>query len=220
MRIEGNSKTPGGIAHRIQALAGLALIPMAACLFSGCPTGPGSTTNTTPPTPSWSILDQTSQGALDNIVPAGSSITVFINPGDNYMATFHAASPSGIKSITLSGSGSVICHNNQPPFNEASPFKYTIPTQTIVLAPQPGGQFFTEAANPFFFTWALFKGEAAGNAPASPALAKCGDQVPLLGTTTYVGQATTEAGATSAANSLLVTTCAAGALSSPSITCP
>jgi hypothetical protein len=111
---------PGGARFRIQALAEVGLIAMAAILFSGCPTGPGSTTNTTPPTPSLSLVDQTADGALDSIVPAGNVITVFINPGDNYMATFHATSSSGIKSITLSGSGEVICQNNQPSVTSAA----------------------------------------------------------------------------------------------------
>jgi hypothetical protein len=216
----GSSGNRGGTPNGIRVLAGLGLIAAAACIFTGCPTGPGSTTNTTPAAPSWSILDQTTGGSQNNLVPAGSSITVFINPGDNYMATFLASSASGIKSITLSGSGSVICHNNAAPFSEASPFKYTIPAQPIVFAPQPGGQFFTAASDPFLFTWALSPKEAAGNAPASSALSGCRDQVPLLGTTTYTGQATTEANVTSAASSLLVTTCAAGLVTSPSITCP
>jgi hypothetical protein len=221
-----NSKIPSGITHRTKAMAGLPLIPqgalitMAACLFSGCTTGPGSTTDTTPPTPSWSLADQTSGNHLDGIVPAGSSITIFINPGDNYIANFTATSSAGIKSITLSGSGEVICHNNQPPYNEAKPYKYTIPAQTITLGKQPDGTFFTQAFNPFFFFWAPTKGEPAANAPASSAWKSCGDQVPLLGTTTYTGQATTEAGVSNPATSLMVTTCAAGLGSSPKITCP
>ena len=217
---EGDPKIPGGMPHRIQVLAGMAIIPLAACLFSGCPTGPGSTTNTTPPTPTWSISDHTNPVPLTGIAPAGSLVTAFIKPGDDYSVTFTATSSSGIKSITLSGSGEVICHNNQPPFNEASPFKYTIPAQTITLSPQPGGQVFTQAFNPFFFFWALNNAAPATSSPAMTAFTTCGDQVPLLGSTTYTGQATTFAGASNPASSLRVTTCPSGLVSSPSLSCP
>jgi hypothetical protein len=215
-----NSKIPGGLARGIPALAGVALIATAVCLLSGCPTGPGSTTNPTPPTPTWSILDQTTRSSVNNLAPAGSLITAFITPGDDYLVTFHATSSSGIKNITLSGSGEVICHNDQPPFNEASPFKYTIPAQRITLSPQAGGQVFTEAPNFFFFYWAPQNGMPPATAPASTAFTQCRDQVPLFGTTTYTGQATTDSGVTNAPSNLAITTCRAGLATSPSTSCP
>ena len=215
-----NSKISRGKPYTIGTLAGAAFVPIVAYFFSGCSTGPGSTTNPNPPTSTWSILDQTTHLNLDGLSPAGSSLTVFINPGDNYLVNFTATSSSGVKSITLSGSGEVICHNNKPPYNEAKPFKYNIPTQTISLAPQPGGQVFTQAFNPFFFFWALSKGEPPSSEPAASAYTACREQVPLLGTTTYTGQATTDSGVSNPANGLSVTTCAVGLVSSPSQTCP
>jgi hypothetical protein len=217
---EWNFRIPSGISRRVREAAGLALITILACLVSGCSTGPGSTTNQNPPIPSWLVTDQTTRSQPVTVTPAGSSITEFINPGDDYVVTFQATSASGIKSISLSGSGEVICHDNKAPYSEGKPFKFTIPAQTIALSPQPGGQVFTQGLNPFFFFWSPTQGEPAANEPAASAFTACGSQVPLLGTTTYTGQATTVAGVSNPANNLSVTTCAAGLPSSPSATCP
>lgn len=207
------------IAQMIQTMARWSLVPTVACLFSGCSTGPGSTTNPAPPAPSWSVSDQTTHGILSGLVPAGTGFTVFITTGDDYIVTFKATSSSGIKTTTLSGSGEVICNNNQPPYNEEKPFKYSIPAQTITLSPLPNGQVFTEGVNPFFFFWAPTTGQPALYTPASSAYTACGSQVPLRGTTTYTGQATTDAGVSSAASSISVTTCASGLVSSPGSAC-
>ena len=199
-----------------------AVVLIATWVFTGCPTGPVQTTNPTPPNTSWSILDQTTRQS-QNLVPAGSVGTVFITPGDNYMVVFQATSPSGIKSTSLSGKGSVICHNNKPPYSESNAYAYTIADQTITLGVQSGSQAFTQVPNPYFFLWGPgpppMQGQPAFNGPALTAYEKCGAQIPLLGTTTYTGVATTFSGVSSAPSGLSVTTCAGGLLSSPSITC-
>jgi hypothetical protein len=208
--------------HRLLIPTCTALVLIATCVLTGCPTGPIQTNNPAPPTTSWSILDQTTR-LSQNLTPAGSGITVFITPGDNYMVVFQATSPSGIKTTSLSGKGSVICHNNRPPYSESDPFAYTIPDQTITPTVQPGQQAFTQVPNPYFFLWGPgpppAQGQPAFNGPALTAYEKCGAQLPLLGTTTYTGVATSFSNVSSSPSSLSVTTCASGLTSSPSITC-
>jgi hypothetical protein len=199
----------------------LALIVAAACFLAGCPTGPVSTTNPNPPSVSWTIYDQATRQSQSGLVPAGSGVTVFITPGDNYMTVFEASSPGGLKSLTLSGSGKVICSNNKAPYTESSPFTYSIAASTITL-PVNSGQAVTQAPFPYVFLWgfgpSLKTGGPPSEGPAGEAYTKCGSAVPLLGTTTYSGQATTQSGVSNSSQ-LSVTTCASGLVSSPSITC-
>ncbi len=213
--------------RRIVIASYTALALAAASFFSGCTTGPVQTNNPNPPSGSFLVTDQETHTHLSVTPAGGSPVTVFIKPGDDYVVTYQAASPSGIKSITMSGSGEVICSNNQPPYDERDPFKYSIPAQTIDLSPLPGQQVFTQAVNPFFFFWNPGpEGEPAFTGPAASAFAKCGTKVPLLGTTTYTGKATTDSGVTSPALQVSVGTCspgpitnASGTISSPGVTC-
>jgi hypothetical protein len=141
-------------------------------------------------------------------INGGGSPTAFINPGDEYLVAFHATSSAGIQTITLSGQGSVICSNNKPPFTEANPFTYSIGPSTITLSP-PAGQVYTQAANPFGFIWGETNppGQPPFKGPTFPALTQCGSNVPLLGTTTYTGTATTNSNVSSSPVQLKVTTC-------------
>jgi hypothetical protein len=181
-------------------------------LLTACPTGPGQNANSNPASLSFSLYDDSIRQS-QNGMPAGagsSGLTFFIAPGDEYLVVLQAASPSGIKSITMSGAGSVICGNNMPPYTRTQPFKYTIPATTITLNALPNGQVYTQASNPYSFLWGAgptVNGKPF-NGPTLPALNACGSSVPLLGTTTYTGTATTAPGVTSAPVSLNVTTCA------------
>jgi hypothetical protein len=196
------------------------LILITALLLTACNTGPVQNNNPNPPSTGWALLDSAT-GTTQNVA-GGNGATVFVNPGDQYMVVFQANSSSGIKTITLSGAGSVICHNNQLPFNEANPFKYNIPPAVINLPLQPNQQAFTQASNPFLFVWSKIPPSPPNNpginGPALAAFTQCGGQVPLLGTTTYTGQATTYSGISSAPAALNVTTCFKGV--NPDFTCP
>jgi len=197
------------------------MILTAACLFPGCTTGP-TTTKSNPVNPSFNFADlvaprKLGQNPQYNIVPIPTTTQnrIFINADDNYVVTFVAQSTSGIKTITLSGSGGVACSTGSPSTS------FTIPPQTIDLSVQPGGQVFTEGIDPYYFFWAPIEGEPSYNEPVKTFYTRCGAAVPLIGTTTYSGSATSfDGGSTSM--QLKVTACP-GLSPSPSSTivaCP
>ena len=184
------------------------LILIVAVLCTGCSTGPVQNANPVPPSASWSLLDSATGLTQQAMGPAS---TVFINPGDQYMVVFQASSPSGIKNITLSGTGDVACHDKSLPNSIA------IPAAVINLSLQPGQQAFTQASNPYLFVWSKIPPSPTNPEFDGPALAEfnqCNAKhpplVPLLGTTTYTGLATTYSGVASSSSLLHVTTCLGG----------
>src|ERR1700753_268809 len=105
-----------------------ALLSTAGLVLTGCtPSAPAPSNN--PPSVSWSLYNLATR-PTQNILGGGSP-TVNISPGDEYMVTFHASSPAGIRSLTLSGKGTVICKNNNPPITESNPFTFSIAPTTI-----------------------------------------------------------------------------------------
>jgi hypothetical protein len=194
---------------RDTGLASISVLLLIACfLLTGCPPS-NPVPNNNPPAVSWSLYDLATR-QTQNINGAGAGTpTVFVNPGDEYMVTFHATSTAGIQSITMSGQGKVICNGNKPPYTEANPFPYSVAPTTITLSP-PAGQVYTQAANPYGFIWGEVNppGQPPYFGPTFPALTKCGNNVPLLGTTTFTGTATTNSNVSSSPTQLNVTTCA------------
>jgi hypothetical protein len=185
-----------------------ALLLTAGLVLTGCPPSTPAPSNN-PPVVSWSLYDLATRQTQN--VNGGGSPTVNIAPGDEYLVAFHANSPAGIQSLTLSGKGSVICNNNKPPFTESNPFTFSIGPTTITLTP-PAGQVYTDGANPYGFIWneVTPPGQPTFKGPTFPAFSQCSQNsnVPLLGTTTYTGTATTVSNVSSSPVQLKVTTCA------------
>jgi hypothetical protein len=170
-------------------------------MTESCTTGPVSTTNTTPPSVQWVLDDQTTH-QRQTLAATGGTATAFISPGDEYLVVLQANATGGIKSITLGASGEAICNGARGHYTEAHPFKYTIKSQTLVFAELAHKQVYTEALFPYFFDWTT--------GPTAPAISLCASAVPLYGTTSYQGSATSYAGVSSGTSGLNVTTCVAG----------
>lgn len=167
-------------------------------LLASCSTGTVQTNNPTPPSVTWHLFHQ-STGLTQNIVPANSLTNVFISPGDNYDVEFTAQENGGIKSISLSATGSVICSNNQGPYTQAHPFNYSIAATTATFPIMANNQVYTQAFLPYYFNWV--------SGPTMNAVPACGSNVPMFGTTTYNGKATNYGNVSTGTYSLKVTTC-------------
>ncbi len=179
----------------------LVIMTLTSCgLLAACSTGPVQTRNPTPPSVSWVLYDQTT-GVRQTLMPAGSSITAFISPGDNYDVEFQAQEMGGIKTVSLSATGQAICNGNHAPYTETHPFNYSVAATTATFPIMAGNQVYTQAFLPYYFNWV--------SGPTSAAVTACGSNVPMFGTTTYNGKAANY-GNVSAASSLNVTTCVAG----------
>lgn len=183
------------------------LILFVALLCTGCSTGPAQKANPDPPSTSWSLLDSATAKTQQ---ASGPESNLFINPGDQYMVVFQASSQSGIKNITLSGTGDIACHD------KSLPKSIMIPAAVINVPLQPNQQVFTQASNPYLFVWSKIPPSPSNPEFDGPALAEfnqCNAKnpplVPLLGTTTYTGQATYY-GVPSSSSLLHVITCLGG----------
>jgi len=170
-------------------------------LLVSCSTGPVLTKNPTPPSVSWVLYDQTT-GKNQTLVPAGTSLTAFISPGDNYDVTVKAQETGGIQTISLSATGAAICNGNHGAYTESHQFNYSIANQTATFPVMANQQVYTEAFLPYYFNWV--------SGPTSAAVAACGSNVPMFGTTTYKGKATNYGNVGTGTYSLAVTTCVAG----------
>jgi len=156
-----------------------ALILMGACLFASCTTGP-VTTKSYPITSFFYLYDTVTRQAANYIT--GSPVCIYAD--DNYSVNFVAQSQSGIKTISLSGTSTgVSCASGSGVSGT-----FNTPTQTIDLAPLPGGQLWTQALDPYFFYWSTNEGVPA----VQTAYKACHPNV-LIGTVTYTGSATTAA---------------------------
>jgi hypothetical protein len=189
------------------------LILFVAALCTGCSTGPVQA-KPDPPSTNWYLLDWNLSGTPQQ--GNGPEFTLFINPGDQYMVIFQATSLNGIKNITLSGTGDVHCNDGSLPAPPTPP-TFTIPPVVINLPLQPNQQAFTQALNPYSFIWSKIPATPTNAEIDGPALtefnqcnAKSPTLVPLLGTTTYTGQATSYSGMASSSTLMHVTTCPGG----------
>jgi hypothetical protein len=185
----------------VQVRFGLVIL-IVVVLCTGCTTSPNVPLST-----SWSLL-ASATGKTAQIDGSGGDPTVFINAGDQYMVVFQVSSPSGIKNITLSGTGDVACNDKSDPNTIA------IPPRVFNLPLQPNQQAFTQASNPYLFVWSkipAFKTNPEIDGPALAEFNQCDAKnsslVPLVGTTTYTGQATTYPGAASPSYTLHVAIC-------------
>jgi hypothetical protein len=169
-------------------------------LLVSCSTGPVQTNNPVPPSVTW-VLYNTNTGTRHQTVPAGMTLVDFINPGDNYDVAFWADEAGGIKTITLSATGTAICSGNHAPYTMSNPFNYSIPSQTVTLQ-VTNGQAYTHAAFPYYFNWQTGVTAAAVTA--------CGANVPMLGTTIYKGKATNFGNTSTGTYNFEVHTCASG----------
>ena len=151
------------------------------CLLVSCTTGTILTNNPTPPSVSWSLTD-TSTPIHWTLTVSGEPVGLSVNPGENYEVKFQAQEVGGIKTISIGGTGTAYCKNNLGPYTKQHPFNFSVPNQTATFKVMANQQVYTQAFLPYQFNWT--------SGPAAAAVAACGYNVPLFGTTTYTGTAT------------------------------
>ena len=111
--------------------AGLVAIG-AAVAFPGCDSGPQSTTETTPPTLTWSVLNQENNERQD--LPADG--TVNAGPNDHYLITFKANDDGGVEKIAFDGEAQWRCDAGNVAQNKHALYK----PQSNTLHPDSNGQ--------------------------------------------------------------------------------
>jgi hypothetical protein len=130
----------------------------------------------------------------------GTAAVVLATPGSDYNLGVHANNPGGVHSMSLTGSGSVICAGNQAPYTTTHPYNFTIPSQSATFPVQSGNQVSTNENLLYVFSWAT--------GPTKAAYQQCGANVPLDGNVTYTATAGNYYGV-NAQSSVKVLTCVA-----------
>ena len=91
-----------------QKLGGLAAAAVGTAVLVGCQQVPvDSSPSATPPAITWSVTE------VGGGLPAqfGANATIDITPGRTYDVSAHAQSPSGVRSLTVGGSGGWSCRS-------------------------------------------------------------------------------------------------------------
>jgi hypothetical protein len=151
------------------------------CLFASCTTGTIQTNNPTPPSVSWSLI-LTSNPIHWKVTLSGAPAGLGVNPGENYEVEFEAQEIGGIKTISIGGTGTAYCKYNLGPYTQQHPFHFSVPNQTATFKVMANQQVYTQAFLPYQFNWT--------SGPTAAAVAACGSNGPMFGTTTYTGTAT------------------------------
>jgi hypothetical protein len=175
---------------RLMNLSQEALALACAAALAGCTTGPIMSTDLNPPGYSWTFAEQSPPNNAPQTVTSGFDPTppgTVISPGVDYLVVYHATSNAGLKSIAMTANLTVACSGRGGPYTISNPYNVTIPLQPITFAPLPSQQAYTDAFYPYYFSWANGPAAIAYNA-----CAKAGSAfLPLIGSTTYGGSATT-----------------------------